>query len=101
MIKKTLLTLFIGSSAIYAQKSDEQTMKDIYKSALTNLNVTLGWMTYLTNRFAFIGVSGAEKAVVYTKAEMELGFDRVFLQEVMVPKWVRGEKTAYILDNKK
>jgi hypothetical protein len=30
-----------------------------------------------------------------------LGFDRVYLQEVMVPKWVRGEKeTAYILDNK-
>jgi hypothetical protein len=37
------------------------------------------------------GSASAEKAVQYTKAEMEtLGFDN--LQEVMVPKWVRGEK---------
>ena len=29
-----------------------------------------------------------------------LGFDKVYLQEVMVPKWVRGEKEiAYIQDN--
>jgi hypothetical protein len=42
------------------------------------------------------------KAVLYTKAQLEtLGLDRVYLQEVMVPKWVRGEKeTAYIQDNK-
>lgn len=104
MVKKTLLTLlFIGSSAIYAQKSDEQTMKDIYKSALTN-SKCYAWLDDLSNKIGsrLSGSAGAEKAVVYTKAEMEkLGFDRVFLQEVMVPKWVRGEKeTAYILDNK-
>jgi hypothetical protein len=47
------------------------------------------------------GSAGAEKAVLYTKAQLEtLGLDRVYLQEVMVPKWVRGEKTAYIQDNK-
>jgi hypothetical protein len=47
------------------------------------------------------GSAGAEKAVLYTKAQLEtLGLDRVYLQEVMVPKWVRGEKNAYIQDNK-
>lgn len=30
-----------------------------------------------------------------------LGFDRVYLQEMMVPKWVHGEKkVAYFIDNK-
>jgi len=39
------------------------------------------------------GSVGAEKAVFFTKQKMEaLGLDRVYLQEVMVPKWERGEK---------
>ena len=39
------------------------------------------------------GSEGAENAVAFTKAKMEeYGFDTVFLQSVMVPKWVRGEK---------
>ena len=39
------------------------------------------------------GSENAEKAVQYTKAELEkLGLDKVWLQPVMVPKWVRGEK---------
>ena len=48
------------------------------------------------------GSIGAQKGVEYTKAQLEtLGLDRVYLQEVMVPKWVRGEKEeAYILDSK-
>ena len=104
MKKKTLLALlFIGSSALYAQKSDEQVLKEIYKSALTN-SKCYSWLDHLSNKIGsrLSGSIGAEKAVQYTKAEMEtMGFDRVYLQEVMVPKWVRGEKeTAYILDNK-
>ena len=48
------------------------------------------------------GSVGAEKGVAYVKRQLEtLGLDKVYLQEVMVPKWVRGEKeTAYFLDNK-
>jgi len=39
------------------------------------------------------GSANAEKAVEWSKKLMEsYGFDRVFLQEVMVPHWVRGEK---------
>jgi hypothetical protein len=61
-------------------------------------------LDYLSNSIGarLSGSDNAEKAVQYTKTQMEtLGFDRVYLQEVMVPKWVRGEKeTAYILDNK-
>jgi hypothetical protein len=57
--KKTLLTLFIGSSAIYAQKSDEQTMKDIYKSALTN-SKCYAWLDDLSNKIGS-RLSGQER----------------------------------------
>jgi hypothetical protein len=101
----TLLALFfIGSSVLYAQKSDEQVLKEIYKSALTN-SKCYSWLDHLSNNIGsrLSGSANAEKAVLYTKSEMEkLGFDKVYLQEVMVPKWVRGEKeTAYILDKKR
>lgn len=37
--------------------------------------------------------AGAEKAVTWTHDLMKgYGFDKVYLQEVMVPHWVRGEK---------
>jgi hypothetical protein len=104
MIKKTVVALLlIGTSALYSQKSDEQVLKTIYNSALTN-SKCYAWLDHLSNDIGsrLSGSASAEKAVQYTKSELEkLGFDKVYLQEVMVPKWVRGEKeTAYILDNK-
>ena len=75
----------------------------IYKSALTNAKC-YSWLDHLSNQIGsrLSGSANADKAVLYTKSQLEtLGFDKVFLQEVMVPKWVRGEKeTAYILNNK-
>ena len=46
------------------------------------------------------GSDNAGKAVEWSKKLMEgYGFDKVYLQEVMVPHWVRGAKeTAYIID---
>ncbi|MCI4443550.1 MAG: M28 family peptidase [Lentimicrobium sp.] len=104
-MKKTafLTLLFFTGFAIFAQTKEEQTIKEIYKSSLTN-SKCYSWLDYLSNSIGarLSGSANAEKAVQYTKAQLEtLGFDRVYLQEVMVPKWVRGEKeTAYILDNK-
>jgi carboxypeptidase Q len=48
------------------------------------------------------GSAGAQKAVDWSKQLMEKqGFDRVYLQEVMVPHWVRGAKeVAYIQNGK-
>ena len=38
------------------------------------------------------GSEGAKKAVLWSKEVMEnYGFDSVYLQEVMVPHWERGE----------
>ena len=87
----------------FAQNTDEIKFKEIYKSALTN-SKCYSWLDYLSNKVGarLSGSIGAQKGVEYTKAQLEtLGLDRVYLQEVMVPKWVRGEKeVAYILDNK-
>ena len=89
--------------SLFAQVSEEQTIKGIYKSALTNAKC-YSWLDHLSNQIGsrLSGSANADKAVLYTKSQLEtLGFDKVFLQEVMVPKWVRGEKeTAYILNNK-
>lgn len=48
------------------------------------------------------GSANAQKAVEWSKRLMEsYGFDRVYLQEVMVPHWERGAKEqGYIIDGK-
>jgi len=98
-----LTALILNGIVLFAQTKDEQTLKDIYKSSLTN-SKCYSWLDYLSNSIGarLSGSANAEKAVQYTKAQLEtLGFDRVYLQEMMVPKWVRGEKEiAYFLDNK-
>jgi hypothetical protein len=103
---KKLLTLFLLQTIIVnAQTSDENQLKAIYNSALTN-SKCYSQLDYLSNAIGarLSGSAGAQKAVEYTKSQMESmgAFDKVYLQELMVPKWVRGEKeTAYIIDNKK
>jgi hypothetical protein len=104
-MKKSLLAglVFLNGIVMVAQSKDEQILKDIYKSGLTNAKC-YDWLEHLSNKIGarLSGSDNAEKAVQYTKAQLEtLGLDKVYLQEVMVPKWVRGEKeSAYILDNK-
>jgi hypothetical protein len=86
------------------QTQDEKMLKAIYNSALTN-SKCYSWLDDLSNDIGsrLSGSTGAAKAVLYTKAQLEtLGLDRVYLQEVMVPHWVRGEKeVAYIIVNNK
>ena len=103
MKKTVFLAILLQGCSIFAQVSEEQTIKNIYKSALTN-GKCYSWLDHLSNKIGsrLSGSANADKAVLYTKSQLEsLGFDKVYLQEVMVPKWVRGEKeTAYILNNK-
>jgi len=89
---------------IYGQSQDEKMLRQIYSSALTQ-SKCYSWLDDLSNKIGsrLSGSEGAEKAVQYTKEQMGLlGLDRVILQEVMVPLWIRGAKeSAYILDNGK
>ena len=73
-------------------QSDADYIKKIYKNALTN-GQSYEWLDYLSNEIGgrLSGSLNAEYAVEYTKSELQkLGLDRVWLQPVMVPKWVRG-----------
>ncbi|WDF65131.1 M20/M25/M40 family metallo-hydrolase [Flavobacterium sp. KACC 22763] len=104
-MKKTILltALVLNGLTSFAQTNDEKNIKLFYKKALTEAKCYT-WLEYLSNDIGarLSGSKGAEQAVDYTKRQLEsLGLDKVYLQEVMVPHWVRGEKeTAYILDGK-
>lgn len=97
---KILLVLFWGCSlVIIAQSEDEKQLRAIYDMALTN-GKAYSWLNYLSNQIGgrLSGSVQAQEAVEYTKRQMDsLGLDRVWLQPVMVPKWVRGTpEFAYI-----
>lgn len=102
-MKKITFSILFFTSIIYSQSNDQIMLKNIYNFSLTN-SKCYSWLDDLSNKIGsrLSGSVGAEKGVVYVKAQLEtLGLDKVYLQEVMVPKWVRGEKeTAYFMDNK-
>jgi hypothetical protein len=103
-MKKYILITLLYTTYSFSQSTDEAMLKSIYKSALTESSC-YHWLDDLSNKVGqrLSGSEGAEKGVSYTKQQMEtLGLDRVYLQEVMVPKWVRGEKEiAYVQVGKK
>ena len=104
-MKKLSWLILLNVGVLFSQSQDEQMLKEIYKFSLTNAKC-YSWLDNLSNDIGsrLSGSLGAEKAVNYTKSQLEnLGLDKVYLQEVMVPKWVRGEKEiAYIqIGNKK
>ncbi|MDN3594922.1 M20/M25/M40 family metallo-hydrolase [Zunongwangia endophytica] len=97
-----LLILLLAVLPVFAQSSlekDEAKIKEIYDMALTN-GQSYNWLGHLSNTIGgrLSGSYNAQRAVDYTKKELDsLGLDRVWLQEVMVPKWTRGfREYAYI-----
>ena len=102
-MKKIAFSILFFTTIIYSQSNDQIMLKNIYNFSLTN-SKCYSWLDDLSNKIGsrMSGSVGAEKGVAYVKAQLEtLGLDKVYLQEVMVPKWERGEKeTAYFMDNK-
>ena len=93
LIKIILPFLFITQLAT-GQSADSLQLRKIYDEALVNGH-TYRNLEYLCKQIGprLSGSVGAQKAVDWTKKLMEeYGFDRVYLQEVMVPHWVRGAK---------
>jgi carboxypeptidase Q len=95
-MKKNLIVLFIliASTFTFAQTQDEAVIKQIFDLALSkgksyemlyDLSVNVG------PRLS--GSPGAAAGVEWSRNAMkQLSFDSVWLQPVMVPHWVRGEK---------
>ena len=100
-MKKLVLLFTILSSIIVSAQTDAETLRTIYTTSLTN-GKSYEWLDHLSNQIGgrLSGSLNAEKAVQYTKEELEqLGLDKVWLQPVMVPKWVRGTKEYAFIES--
>ena len=98
---KIIFFLFL-SVALHAQpnSSDKKQLKTFFDTSLLN-GQAYEWLDFLTNRIGsrLSGSLGAERAVAWTKAALDaLGLDRVYLQPVKVPKWVRGAKEFALIE---
>jgi carboxypeptidase Q len=95
----SVIGLLFLSSVVSAQ--DSVMIRKIYNEELVNGQCYQN-LHYLCKNIGprLSGSINAQKAVDWGKKLMEsYGFDHVFLQPVMVPHWVRGEKEkAYIID---
>lgn len=92
-MKKLSFFLITFSSFVVAQsKKIEQSIAALYETSLTD-GASYDWLDHLSNQIGgrLSGSLNAERAVQWGKEELDqMGLDRVYLQEVMVPKWVRG-----------
>ena len=101
-MKRILFILMVFNVLVGVSQTDEAIIKTIYKQSLTN-GQSYNWLNHLSNQIGsrLSGSLGAERAVNYTKQELEkLGLDKVWLQPVMVPKWVRGSKEYAFIETK-
>ena len=83
--------LFFNAS-LSQDRFHEKQISKIYDYALNN-SKSYEWLDFLCNQIGgrLAGTLNAERAVKWGKNELnKLGLDRVYLQKVMVPKWVRG-----------
>ena len=87
------------------EKIDSTQIKHIFNTALTE-GKSYEWLRDLTTNVGsrLSGSEGAAKSVYWGESLMKkIGLDSVWLQPVMVPHWVRGEKEVanYIFNGQK
>ncbi|MDP3313149.1 MAG: M20/M25/M40 family metallo-hydrolase [Lutibacter sp.] len=76
------------------QKTDSTTIKQLFNTALSN-GKSYEWLDHLSNKIGgrLSGSPQAQQAVEWgNKILYGLNLDKVWLQPVMVPHWVRGKK---------
>jgi carboxypeptidase Q len=104
MKKSLLLSIVLLGTTICSQAQDSVQIRKFYDEALVNGQCYEN-LRYLCKKIGqrLSGSEGAAKSVEWSKKLMEgYGFDKVYLQEVMVPHWVRGAKEqAFIIDGNK
>lgn len=95
---RKIIFFLVGFNAFFPafsqEKEDSALVAQIYKEALTHGDC-YRILDYLSNQIGgrLSGSPQAQAAVEYTQKVMkEYGFDSVYLQPVMVPHWIRGEK---------
>jgi hypothetical protein len=107
MIHKSLIIIFLFLLFIFpssfAQNKDSLMIRQIYSEILTH-GQAYPQLEYLCKKIGarLSGSPQAAAAVEYTRYLMDtMKLDRVFLQPVMVPHWVRGQKEVGKILNSK
>lgn len=93
LVQHLILFIFLSMN-LSAQTEEETFIRKIFDAELTD-GSCYEWLDYLSNEIGgrLSGSPQAAAAVAYTYQMMDtLGLDSVWLQPVMVPHWVRGEK---------
>ena len=94
---RLLILLFVTS--VYSQK-DVEMIERIFNNTMSS-SISYGLLDHLSNQIGgrLSGSLNAERAVEWGRDELsKIGFDKVWLQEVMVPKWVRGPKEFALIE---
>lgn len=95
-MRKLMFTvcLFIAATTVFGQKEDSTFIKQVSDEVLTNGKAYEN-LRYLTKQIGgrLAGSSGMVKAEQWgLKTMQESGADKAWMQECMVPHWVRGGK---------
>ncbi len=95
-MKIKIISVFLLGVLICKAQNDQEAIKNFYDTSLSD-GMSYTWLNHLSNEIGgrLSGSKNAQKAVEYTQSQLVgLGLDKVWLQPVMVPKWVRGEKES-------
>ena len=88
-----LVTFFLFISKILLSQSEvEKNIQILFKKSLTD-GKSYEWLDHLSNKIGgrLSGSLNSQRAIEWSKNELNnLGLDKVYLQPVMVPKWIRG-----------
>ena len=93
-----LLPLFF-TITLFSQ-SDKEMFKKIFNTTMSSSS-SYELLDYLSNEIGgrLSGSLNAERAVKWGQEELsKSGFDKVWLQKLMVPKWVRGPKEFALIE---
>jgi hypothetical protein len=99
-MKKYIIILIFFSSLNLNSQDDKEIIKRIFDNSMSK-SKSYELLDHLSNEIGgrLSGSLNAERAVKWGKNELsKRGFDRVWLQEVMVPKWVRGPKEFALIE---
>lgn len=95
-MKKLILLLSISIFGIHAQENDSLFIRSIYNEALSDGKAYEDLRSLCKDVGARLsGSSEAQMAVEWSKMTMDkYHFDKVYLEEIMVPHWERGTKES-------
>jgi len=99
-MKKYIIILIFLSFLNLNSQDDKEIIKRIFDNSMSK-SKSYELLDHLSNEIGgrLSGSLNAERAVKWGKNELvKRGFDKVWLQEVMVPKWVRGPKEFALIE---